>query len=79
MLPRRHFATASSNTTDDIVRTRDAFNTKLIDNNDVAGAEVVREIINTQDTIEAQVNTNSGILETIGSLEDFISTFNESK
>lgn len=91
MLPRRHFSTASSKTTDDIIRTRDAFNTKVIDNNDVAGAAVVKEVLDTQvslglrtaeaetdiDSIELRVAAlEAGISEPIGTYTEFETEFN---
>jgi uncharacterized protein YlxW (UPF0749 family) len=79
MLPRRYFGTASTHSTDDIVRTRDAFNTKLIDANDVAGAEAVKDIINMQDELSERITSNTGILDVIGTYDEFEVSFDAAK
>lgn len=91
MLPRRHFYTESSKTTNDIIRTRDAFNQQILDENDVAGAEVVKDVLDTQVNLglrTSEVETDISLLETqiltlqdnlykyIGEYEEFEIEFN---
>jgi len=80
MLPRRHFKTASSTVTTDIVRTRDLFNTKILDDNDVAGATVVKSVIDTQHTIESRLDVlEANNSSTIGTYTEFETEFNLNK
>ena len=80
MLPRRHFSTASANTTTDIVRTRDAFNTRIIDSNDVAGAAAVKTVIDMQTAFEDRISlleaNTSGSSIDIGTYDEFNAAFN---
>ena len=80
MLPRRHFNTASTSTTTDIIRTRDLFNTKVIDANDVAGAAVVKSVIDVQAGLESRILLlESGSTTSIGTFEEFEIAFDLSK
>ena len=80
MLPRRHSKTTSSTTTTDIVRTRDLFNTKLLDANDVAGAAVVKSVIDTQHIIESRLDVlEANNSSTIGTYTEFETEFNLNK
>ena len=73
-LPRRHFGTASSSTTTDIIRTRDAYNTTLLDSNDVAGASTVKEVITRQDLLTTKSTDNesaiTSLLSRVSNLEN---------
>jgi hypothetical protein len=75
MLPRRYFSTSSADSTSNIIRNRDKFNTKIIDSNDVAGASVVKDVINTQDGIITRLDflesAAGGSTTDIGTVEEF--------
>lgn len=82
MLPRRYSATVASEVTDDIIRDRDRFKTKVIDNNDVAGAQVVKENILKIEALENRVltlETSGASTVNIGSIVEFDTAFISNK
>lgn len=80
MLPRRYFNTQSNNDTDNIVRARDSFKTKVLDDNDVASAYVVKENIIKLEDLETRIEVleSAGSVGT-GTLEEFDTYFTLSK
>lgn len=81
-LPRRYFSTASSHTTEDILRSTEDLLSRAIDDNDVVGADVVKDVVMQQAALTTRLNAVEGTLLTlggssdVGTMVDFNTAFN---
>lgn len=78
---RRYFRTASTHETDDILRSTDDLLDKIIDSNDVIGADVGKTLLLEQTILKTKVAAVEQTLLTsgtgnLGTIEDFNTAFN---